>query len=135
VAVCDQKSLFNRIEILVIKMIYSKLFNDTIDLRESLVYPDCYDIFNSWPNLRLRKNGATTIELGVKVIAGLGEKCVMTDRYGYCVTNGIHVENKVVADDLPIFVKLINRTNSDVFIPHGEILCQIMVFTIDMVGR
>jgi dUTPase len=114
---------------------YAKTFPGAIDLRESFIYPDCYDIFNSWEGLRLRKRGTTVISLGIKVIAGLGEKCVLTDRYGACVTNFIEVENKVVGDDQPISVKLINRSNQDVVIKHGEILCQIMILSIDMVGR
>jgi dUTPase len=51
------------------------------------------------------------------------------------VTNFIEVENKVVGDDQPISVKLINRSNQDVVIKHGEILCQIMILSIEMVGR
>lgn len=106
-----------------------------IDIRESMVYIDCYDIFNCWPGLCLRKKGITTVEIGLKVIAGLGEKCVITDRYGFCVTNYIEVENMAVEDDKPIKLKLINRTNRDIIIDHGEILCQVMVLNIDMIGR
>jgi dUTPase len=116
-------------------MIYAKTFGEAFDIRESMIFPDCFDIFNCWPGLCLPKKGTTVIELGLKIIAGLGEKCVLTDRYGYCVAHFIEVENKVVGDDYPLYIKLINRTNRDVMIPCGEILCQIMVLNIDMVGR
>ncbi len=128
------KSILGELKISGI-MIYARTFYDAFDLRESMVYPNCFDIFNYWPGLCLEKRGSTVLELGIKVIAGLGEKCFLTDRYGFCVTHFIEVENKVVGDDLPIRVKLTNRTNRDIIIPHGEILCQIMVLGIDMVGR
>lgn len=116
-------------------MIFAKTFYDAYDMRESIVYPNCFDIFNYWPSLCIRKHGSTTLEIGLKVIAGLGEKCFLIDRYGFCVTNFIEVENMEVGDDKPIMVKMTNRTNRDIFIPRGEILCQIMVLGIDMVGR
>ena len=116
-------------------MIYAKTLNHAFDLRESLVYPDCFDIFNCWPGLCLRKRGATFVSIGLKILAGLGEKCVLTDRYGFCVTNFIEVENMTILDDDPLRLKLINRSNRDVIIPYGEILCQVMVLNIDMIGR
>lgn len=116
-------------------MLYAKVWQSAIDLRESMVYPDCYDIFNCWEGLRLRKKGITNIAIGLKIVAGLGEMCLLTDRYGFCVTHYVEVENKVVYDDFPIGLKLINRTNEDILVPYGEILCQIMIMNVDMVGR
>jgi len=116
-------------------MMYKKLWNECIDLRESMVYPDCYDIFNCWAGLCVRKNGTTTVATGLKVIAGLGEKMVVTDRYGFCVTNQLEVENIKLTDDDTIDLKLINRTNKDVMIPYGAILCQVMLIPLEMVGR
>ena len=116
-------------------MMYKKLWNECIDLRESMVYPDCYDIFNCWAGLCIRKSGSTTINTGLKVIAGLGEKLVLTDRYGFCVTSGMEIENKEVVDDDDVLLKIINRTNKDVIVPYGVILCQIMLLPIEMVGR
>ena len=114
---------------------YQKLWNECIDLRESMVYPDTYDIFNCWTGLCVRKNGATTVQTGLRAIAGLGEKLVVTDRYGFCVTHQLEVENMQVIDDEDIQLKLINRTNKDIVIPYGAILCQIMMLQIEMVGR
>jgi dUTPase len=114
---------------------YKKLWNECIDLRESMVYPDCYDIFNCWAGLCVRKNGTTVVATGLKVLAGLGEKLVVTDRYGFCVTHQLEVQNAKLNDDDDIQLKIINRTNKDVMIPYGAILCQVMLIPLEMIGR
>lgn len=116
-------------------MLFSKLWSGSIDVKESMVFPDCYDVFNSYTDLFIEKNGVTTINLGITILSGLGEKCVLMDRYGYTVSHQIELENMALDDDTPVCAKFINRTNRDVIVPLGEILCQIMVFNIDMVGR
>lgn len=116
-------------------MMYAKTNDETIDLRESMVYPNCYDIFNQFDNLRIRRFGITSICTGLKVIADLGERCVLTDRYGFCVSHHVEVQNVGLDDDECIQLKLINRTNKDVIIPYGEIVAQIMILPTEMVGR
>lgn len=117
-------------------MMFARASDDTIDLRQSLVYPNCYDIFNHFEGgLRIRRNGVTHLCTGLKIIADLGESCVLTDRYGYCVANHVEVQNMKLIDDDCIRLKLINRTNKDVIVPYGEILAQVMIFPIEMVGR
>lgn len=114
---------------------YAKTRDEVIDLRESMIYPNCYDLFNGYDNLRVRRNGITVICTGIKVVAELGERCLLTDRYGFCVGNHVEVQNARLNDDECIKLKMINRSNKDVIVPYGVILAQVMVLPIEMVGR
>jgi len=116
-------------------MMFVKVNSETLDLMESMIYPNCYDLFNQFKDLRIRRNGVSTLCSGIKVNADLGERCVLTDRYGFCVSNHVEVQNVGLCNDQCIVLKFINRTNKDVIIPYGEIVAQIMVLPIDMVGR
>jgi dUTPase len=116
-------------------MLYAKTRDECFDLRESMIYPNCYDIFNEWSELRIKKHGVTVLCTGIKIIADLGERCLLTDRYGFCVTHHVEVQNVRLRDDECIGLKLINRTNRDVIVPYGEIIAQVMTIPIDMIGR
>jgi hypothetical protein len=103
--------------------------------QQSIIYPNCYDVFNCWNDLVIRKNRFLQVSLGFKIFDDLGERCVLVDRYGFCVTNHLTVENMPIVNDIPIWCKITNNTNKDIHVPHGAILCQIMRLPIDMVGR
>jgi dUTPase len=116
-------------------MLYAKEADDVMDIRESMVFPNCYDIFNQYENLVVRRLGTTVVNSKLRVVAELGEKCILTDRYGFCVTNHVEVQNVRLVDNQSIWIKLINRSNRNIIIPLGEIIAQIMLLPIDMVGR
>lgn len=116
-------------------MLFVRVLKEGYDIKESMVYPDTYDCFNHWPELLVKKRNHIFIPLGIKTIAGLGERLVLTDRYGFCVSNGMEVRNQALMDDIPICIKITNNSSNDIIIPDGAILCQIMVLQMEMVGR
>jgi dUTPase len=116
-------------------MLVEKVLPKSLDVLPSKIYPNCMDIFNMWENLYLEKGGSVVLPLGMKIVPGFGTRCVITDRYGFCAENRIYVENKAVRDNFPVCVKVVNQSGTDIVLPHGVILCQVMVIALEMVGR
>lgn len=116
-------------------MLIRKVLGEEVIILKSIVYSNCYDIFNCRSDLKIIKNGVSYVALNFKILSDAEEQCLLVDRYGFCVTNKIELENMVIKDDVLVWVKLINRSNIDVRIPYGEIIGQIMCLPTDFVDR
>jgi hypothetical protein len=115
-------------------MLFEKMVPDVLEMRESMIYPECWDVFNQM-DVVVKADFTTVLNTRLRVFRELGENLFVTNRYGFCVAHGVEVENYAVEHMQVLKLMLVNRTGLDILMPFGAIVAQIVLMPNELVGR